>query len=56
MLKKYVVEKTPCDAFENAIRKMGIVAACEWFGYSHDSEFTQDTVRVLNQRLDEPDA
>lgn len=36
---------TPCDEFEAAIKKFGIVAACEWFGYTRDSEFTAETVR-----------
>ena len=49
-----VDELTPCDAFENAIRKYGIVAACEWFGHYRDSEFTTDTIahlaRMINDR------
>lgn len=46
-----VPESTTGDAFENAIRRYGVVAACEWFGYAHDSEFTKETQRVLNERL-----
>lgn len=41
---------TPMDRFEDAIREVGIVAACEWFGHSADSEFTKETIRVLNER------
>lgn len=47
----FVDEKTPADIFENAIRRIGVVAACEWFGHKHDSEFTRDTQRILNERL-----
>ncbi|VVE59525.1 hypothetical protein PIN31009_05570 [Pandoraea iniqua] len=39
--------KTPCDEFENAIRKIGVVAACEWFGYAADSDFTKETTQWL---------
>lgn len=46
-----VPERTTGDAFENAIRRYGVVAACEWFGYAHDSEFTKETQRVLDERL-----
>jgi len=42
--------QVPADEFENMIRKMGVVFACEWFGYSPDSEFTAETVRVLRER------
>lgn len=45
-----VQENVPNDVWENAIRKYGIVAACEWFGYSSDSEFTQETIKVLAER------
>lgn len=38
---------TPCETFENAIRSFGIVAACEWFGYQSNSEFTAETVCAL---------
>ena len=41
---------TPMDRFEGAIREVGTVAACEWFGHTSDSEFTQETIRVLNER------
>lgn len=53
MNKEYVEETTPNDVFENAIRKYGIVAACEWFGYASDSEFTKETIKTLNERLKE---
>ena len=46
-----VPERTTGDAFENAIRRYGVVAACEWFGHAHDSEFTKETQRVLDERL-----
>jgi hypothetical protein len=42
-----VTEITPCDEFENAIRKFGIVSSCEWFGYQSNSEFTADTIAHL---------
>ena len=43
-------ERTPMDRFENAIREVGVVAACEWFGHGADSEFTKETIRVLDER------
>lgn len=46
-----VPERTTGDAFENAIRRYGVAAACEWFGHAHDSEFTKETQRVLDERL-----
>lgn len=42
-----VPELVPMDRFENAIREIGVVAACEWFGHASDSEFTKETVAVL---------
>lgn len=45
-----VNERTPSDRFENAIRVFGVVAACEWFGHAPDSEFTQETDRILAER------
>lgn len=45
-----VTERCPSDVFENAIRTIGPVAACEWFGYAADSEFTKETIRVLRER------
>ena len=41
---------TPADRFEDAIREVGTVFACEWFGYASDSEFTRETIRVLSER------
>ena len=32
--------KCPMDEFENAVRKFGVIAACEWFGHIYDSDFT----------------
>ena len=46
-----VIERTPMDRFENAIREVGVVAACEWFGYSADSDFTKETRAILAERL-----
>lgn len=42
--------QTPCDEFENAIRKFGVVAACEWFGHAPDSEFTKGSICWLLAR------
>ncbi len=49
----YVEVKTGCDEFENALRKFGVVAACEWFGHASDSDFTKETVKYLNDILQE---
>lgn len=40
----------PMDKFEQAIREVGVVSACEWFGHAPDSEFTLDTIKVLAER------
>lgn len=45
-----VPERTPLDRFENAIREVGVIAACEWFGYRFDSDFTKETFRILAER------
>ena len=45
-----VVAVNTGDEFENAIRKYGVVAACEWFGYESDSYFTKSTILVLIAR------
>ena len=45
-----VKERTGSDRFENAIRRYGVVDACSWFGHAPDSEFTQETVRLLAER------
>ena len=50
---RLVVEHTAADAFENAIRRIGVVAACEWFGHAPNSEFTKETERVLRERSDQ---
>jgi hypothetical protein len=42
--------KCPMDDFENHIRKIGVVAACEWFGHDPDSTFTLSTISVLKDR------
>lgn len=41
----------PMDEFENAIRKIGVVAACEWFGYQSNSNFTADTIKHLRKKV-----
>ena len=43
-------ENVPMDVFENAIRDVGVVAACEWFGHAPDSEFTKETQKLLMER------
>lgn len=45
-----VREVVPMDTFENAIRAVGVVNACEWFGHAMDSEFTRDTIALLIAR------
>ena len=42
--------KTPCDEFENLIRKVGVGFACEWFGYDQDTDFSMDAVNELCDR------
>jgi len=42
--------KTPMERFEQEIMKVGVIAACQWFGHSSDSEFTAETIEVLNER------
>ena len=48
-----VPEHVPMDVFENAIRKVGVVNACEWFGYESTSDFTRDTIKLLRDRAEE---
>ena len=48
-----VPERTAGDIWENAIRKIGVHSACEWFGYSATHEFTVETIQVLRERSDE---
>ncbi|MBR8343045.1 hypothetical protein KDX40_04745 [Burkholderia ambifaria] len=45
-----VRQTCPMDVFENAIRAVGVVNACEWFGHTTDSEFTRETITVLISR------
>jgi hypothetical protein len=45
-----VPERVPMDRFENAIREVGVAAACEWFGHDADSEFTKSTIAILAER------
>ena len=40
----------PGDAWDNMIREVGVVWACEWFGYLPDSEFTKETIQTLLER------
>ena len=42
--------KCRADDFENEIRKIGVVWAAEWWGYSSDSEFTKETIEILLER------
>ncbi len=42
--------KTPMDEFENAIRKIGITTACEWFGHTKDSAFVEQTINHFERR------
>lgn len=35
------------DKFENSIREIGVVNACEWMGHAPDSGFTTDTINYL---------
>lgn len=46
---------TPEWAWRNAIQEYGIEAACEWFGYAPDSDFTKDTVRLFKDNPAEKD-
>ncbi len=45
-----VNELTTGAVFENAIRAFGVSNACEWFGYPCDSEFTIETIKLLQER------
>ncbi|MBN9410864.1 MAG: hypothetical protein J0H69_17100 [Burkholderiales bacterium] len=51
-----VPENTEGAIFENAIRRMGVHAACEWFGYPAHHEFTVDTIAVLRERSEQAQA
>ena len=48
-----VVERTASDRWDNAIREFGVGNASEWFGYSFDGAFAQDTVETLQERYEE---
>lgn len=48
-----VPERTTGDAWENAIRKIGVNSACEWFGYCADDQFTLETIEILRKRSEE---
>lgn len=37
----------PNEEFENAIRKIGVGHACEYFGYHVESWFTEETFKWL---------
>lgn len=41
---------TKIDEFELSVIKYGVVSACEWFGYNKESDFTNETMRVLKER------
>ena len=45
-----VVVKCQADEFENMIRRLGVVFACEWFGHDSYSEFTKETIEILRER------
>jgi hypothetical protein len=45
-----VPDRTEGDVFENAIRRFGVANACAWFGHTYDSEFTLQTIEVLQHR------
>ena len=45
--------KCQADKFENAIREIGVVFACEWFGYDAESEWTKETIKILIERSEE---
>ena len=38
------------DKFENQIREIGVVFACEWFGHNEKSDFTKGTIKTLCER------
>ena len=40
----------PADVFENAIREIGVVFACEWFGHKENSDFTKQAIKMLYER------
>lgn len=52
----YAKVKCPMDAFENHIREIGVVTACEWFGYDKDSDFVKETIEILMERTEHKEA
>lgn len=44
-----VDEMTEGAVFENAIRRIGVTFACEWFGHQ-DGDFVKETVLCLLER------
>lgn len=47
-----VFERTEMDHFENAIRRVGVGSACEYFGHEWDSDFAKETVHWLKERYE----
>lgn len=41
---------TEMTVFENAIRRIGVFNACEWFGFDKEDSFTQAAIFELMQR------
>lgn len=52
-MTEYVRVLNNADEFDNAIRKFGVEAACEYFGYDGDSDFTKSLIKDLDERLRE---
>lgn len=48
-----VDELTEGAVFENAVRRIGVTSACEWFGYQ-DGDFVKETVLCLLERSKTP--
>lgn len=40
----------PADEFDNLVRQWGVGFCSEWFGHQFISEFSTETVRVLQDR------
>lgn len=45
-----VEEFCEADRFENAIRRIGVGNACEWFGHQYAGEFAKETVQWLKMK------
>lgn len=45
---KPIEEVCGMDAFENAIRAVGVVSACEWFGRRSSDTFTRETIELFS--------